>query len=110
MTEHEFKEQLGLLKGLTVKFGILHEAQTLQLEMWPLVIFNAISNTTTVDTEKHIVNFKVVINKSISQAKKEEGKKVLQSWVRTILWDNSGVEVEFSVIKNGRKKRTIRKG
>jgi hypothetical protein len=98
--EEEILEQLGLLKGITVRLGILHEAQVLQLQMWPLVLFpHALSSTAEVDTDKHIVNFKILTSLKNKPSGKSHTKAVkeLDKWVKNILWDDTRIKFEWII-------------
>lgn len=105
-TEQEIKDQLKVLKGLTVTTGIIHDAQKLQLEMWPLVIFEASGCTVKINTEKQFVEVLLVLKKKPSKKKYETGTEVLTQWVRNILWDNTVVKVNFKEVGDVGRKRT----
>jgi len=56
----EFGEQLMLLRGMTERTDILHEAQILQLRMWPIVLFDhARKAEIQVNFEKKEIDFRV---------------------------------------------------
>jgi hypothetical protein len=104
MENNSVKEQLMMLKAFTARTGVIHDAQMLQLEMWPLFLFGGISNTVSIDTDKRLVTFEVNIKKKPTTKVAEEKRKVLTEWVRSILWDNTGIDLNFKVINYGTKK------
>jgi hypothetical protein len=101
LTETELLQQLQQLKGLTVRTGSLHEAQILQLQLWPQVAFpHAISHTAEVDTESKVVTF--IIHSSLKKeprgARHERSVDMLTKWVRTILWDDTTVFFRWTMM------------
>lgn len=92
------QQQLQMLKEQTRLTGGLHEAQVLQLKMWPLVVFDTChSSSFTWDPDKKVISFKVEAPWSKSgggvKAKKfplaywKERVTVLNGWVQTLLGD-----------------------
>jgi hypothetical protein len=87
------QQQLQLLKEQTRLTGGLHEAQVLQLKLWPLVVFDtAISSSFTWDPDKKTVSFKII--HPATKAKKKPGLAwwkervmVLNRWVQALLGD-----------------------
>lgn len=91
---NETEEQLMLLKDLTERTGILHEAQILQLKMYPLVIFqNAKEVRLELDIEKkelHFVSKFKIGNPKDFKVKCEQ----LESYVKWLLGTNWIVRVK----------------
>jgi hypothetical protein len=60
----EFGEQLLLLRSMTERTGILHEAQLLQLKMYPIaMITNSKSAEIKVDIEGKVIDFFLKLDK-----------------------------------------------
>lgn len=54
----DWTSQLVMLRGMTERFGSLHEAQKLQLQLWPFTVDSAIEgNKANVDMEAKVVEF-----------------------------------------------------
>lgn len=93
--------QLQLLREQTRLTGGLHEAQVLNLKMWPLVLFQeATSSEFTWDPDKKIVSFRVKLKKAakIGKAKSAEYKQrveVLNGWVGQLLGAPWYISVKF---------------
>ena len=104
-SENQVLEQLQTLKAMTVRYGIIHEAQTLQLELWPLLLFQAQSGVCKVDAENHWVNFELSVKKTPSNKDIKDGKELLKKWTRSILWDDTEILIDFTEIKNGRRHK-----
>lgn len=84
--------QLLLLKEATNRFGSLHEAQLLQLKMYPILLNGVLKSETHIDVEKKLVFFKLVETKSFKLTKKN--KDILQKiieWTRRLLWDDCSI-------------------
>jgi hypothetical protein len=78
------RQQLQMLKAQTRMTGALHEAQVLQLKMWPMVVFDvALSTSFTWDPDEKVVAFKVDMPK---------GKKTLTWWKPRVEALNSWVQ------------------
>lgn len=92
-------QQLQMLKEQTRLTGALHEAQVLQLKLWPLVVFqNAISSQFTWDPDKKVVIF--TISHPAMRAKKapkldwwKERVTKLNEWVQVLLGDEWMIQV-----------------
>lgn len=87
-------EQLMLLKGTTLRTGAIHEAQRLQLELWPRMSDQIQSCLPKVNfTTKTIALSCITFGKSKFKMEDFE-KKLFQEilgWVRLILWDDTRV-------------------
>jgi hypothetical protein len=103
MTDAQIKAQLGQLKALTVRTGIVHEAQVLQLQMWPMVVFpHAMTATADINTENRSVFFKIHTSLSALRNSKSHVKAVgfLTEWIRNILWDDTAVNIQWKFSNN----------
>ena len=71
-------EQFDQLKAMTVRIGAIHEAQSLQLRNWPLLVPGISSAEVRVDVE----------TKTVKMICKSKGKfratKLVKRWVRNI--------------------------
>lgn len=104
LTEDQIKEQLGTLKGMTVRFNQIHSAQHLQLQMWPMIAFPfALSSEAEVNTDNKSVLFKIKTNQDEPKGSSHErAKGYVIMWVRSILWDDTFVSFRFE--KNVKKR------
>lgn len=87
-------EQLMLLKATTNSFGALHEAQALQLKMYPLLLNGVKKAETHVDIEKKMIFFKILEGKGFKLTKKN--KNIIEKivlWTRNLLWDDCSIVV-----------------
>lgn len=102
-------QQLQMLKETTRMTGGLHEAQCLQLKMWPLVVFEAQTSSFTWDPDTKIVLFDVSLMKSNKKpAIKAMTQRVeaLNSWVQQLLGDEwiAKVKIDGKVTFTGKRK------
>jgi len=93
-------DQLKHLKAMTIRLGVLHEAQVLQLRNYPLLIPGVKTAKTHVDVD----------SKSVAWTCQTKNKKFrltssVKTWcvniekmVRVILWD----ETQIKIVINGR--------
>lgn len=113
MAQASTQQQLQMLKEQTRLTGALHEAQVLQLKMWPLVVFqNAISSEFTWDPDKKVVAFKLDLPTSGPIGKPEwwqERTDGLNGWVQTLLGDEWCITVLVSQGHYAVKYRGTRK-
>lgn len=93
------EEQLQLLKGMTVRTGMIHEAQALQLRNWPLLIPSVSKAEARVDTENQTVTFACKAGRVYTNKKTKLLYKNISEWVRQLLWPETRVVVEI----NGKK-------
>jgi hypothetical protein len=102
------EQQLQMLKEQTRLTGALHDAQVLQLKMWPLVVFDrAQGSRFTWDPEKKVVVFMLDMptkGKEQKLAWWEERVKVLNGWVQVLLGEDWYIEVKVT----GKKSREYR--
>lgn len=93
-TKMNMKEQLAHLKDLTERFNMLHEAQTVQLRNYPLLIPNIKSAEVKINTDFHIVTFHCEEDKKFRLTKKAKamiGNILL--WSRTVVWSDTTLEI-----------------
>ena len=94
------KEQLMQLKAMTVRMGVIHEAQALQLKMWPLLIPDVSKAVSKVDVETKSVIMTCETKKGKKFKKTDQIDllcKNIEEWTRAILWE----ETVVSIIVNG---------
>ncbi len=93
-------QQLQMLKEQTRLTGGLHEAQVLQLKMWPMVVFDtALSSSFTWDPEKKVVVFTITHPTTRSKKKHpleywKERVTALNGWVQVLLGDEWMIQVK----------------
>lgn len=92
MPSLDVTQQLVLLKSITCRMGIVHEAQLLQLKQWPLLIPNVKKATIEVDIEHKGVRFKLDTKKAFKVNKLTKKYFTnIRNWIRFILWDDTYV-------------------
>jgi hypothetical protein len=63
IADEQIAEQLMLLRDITKRTGILHDAQVLQLKMWPLILLPfSKSAKAKIDTTKYEITFEVDVH------------------------------------------------
>lgn len=92
MNEQAMKEQLAMLKGMTVSTGAIHEAQRLQLECWPRMSkqIERCQPKADFETKTIVLECKTFKSKAFKMGAFE--KRLFQEmvgWVRIILWDDT---------------------
>jgi hypothetical protein len=100
-------EQLMLLKELTKTTGVLHEAQVLQLKMWPYVAFQKLDKyEIAIDLDKKSVWYKMTSG-SLPGDEKTKGAASLKKNVKALLGDDWEVIVSWTESRkyNGRRTR-----
>jgi len=89
-------EQFRMLKGLTIRFGCLHEAQVHQLKVYPKLIVGIQDATAHVDSDNKTVQYKCS-GKQIRKTKKRlKEMSIITNWIRTLLWDDTVVIFEVN--------------
>lgn len=94
MAKVPLKEQLMYLKGITDRFGMIHEAQIVQIRNYPRTIPNIKSAETLIDTEKHIITYNCE-SETPSFRRTKKVKIAIQNvtnWIRTVSWDDAVIE------------------
>lgn len=95
MSQLSIKEQLMHLKQLTLRLGVIHEAQTVQLRNYPLLIPNIKSAVLDLDAERHIVHYKCT-SESGRFRKTKKTKDMISNiliWTRLIIWEDTIIEI-----------------
>lgn len=101
----EHTEQLVMLRQQASRFGMIHEAQTAQLKIWPRVLIShSIKSEARIDTEKFEVEIWV---KTKGKAPKDHAKKLkfLADGIQWLLGDNW----EVRIIENGGKPKVFKR-
>jgi hypothetical protein len=90
--ELTMQQQLGLLKDLTVRMGMIHEAQTIQLKHWPLLVPNVDKAKAEVDVERKLVIYTCEAQKFRKTKKVKLYFENIDAWTKTLLWDDTTVQ------------------
>lgn len=93
-------EQLMLLRAFTARTGILHEAQVLNLKMWPACVFSRVkSSEFTFDWENATVCFDIIFKGKRPKAI-AKSCEALAHFTKTLL----GPEYEVRISLNGKEE------
>lgn len=93
--ENNLEEQLILLRDLTKRMSVLHDAQRLQLQMWPIVLFQEAKNVQSeLSMDKREITFLV---QQPGKATKDfkTSCATLNDWVKWLLGDEWIVKVKL---------------
>jgi hypothetical protein len=90
------EEQLQLLKAVTIRTGAIHDAQALQLKMWPTLIPGVTSSEARVDVENKKVLFVCKSNALRPTKKTALLYKNIAKWVQNILWNETQVVIKIN--------------
>jgi hypothetical protein len=83
--EVEHEKQLLLLRDITRRMGVIHEAQQLQLKMWPIVLFtHAKKCETRVNVDAKEVDF-VILQTKGAKPDMEQCFAHLDDWTKWLL-------------------------
>lgn len=106
----DLNRQLQELKALTARTGALHEAQVLQMKIWPLLLFGDHAKVKTEVVVGKTVKYSVTSSKvdpKVEPTDRNRYAGVLSNWTKELLGDSYRV----SVILDGEKLNvTTRKG
>jgi hypothetical protein len=94
--EISIRDQLMLLKAATIRTGAIHEAQVLQLKMWPLLIPNVIKAEVSIDAEKKLVFFKCESKGLRASKKMKLVCENIDAWVKQLLWPETTVTIKIN--------------
>ena len=93
----DWTAQLVLLRGLTKRFGSIHEAQALQLKLWPFTVDNTLENSNAaVDFENKQVDFEWLGSTMKIDKKYQERLETLKCNVKFLLGDDWSITVTSS--------------
>jgi len=98
-------EQLLLLRAFTKTTGMLHDAQVLQLKMWPRVLFQrSTASQIRVDVAKAHLSFDIAVagGKPIKGVLEPDAPKLLHDWVKSLLGPEWSVSIYLS---EGKRKK-----
>jgi hypothetical protein len=80
------EEQLLLLRDMTARMGVLHEAQILQLKMWPLFLFDNLKKCEEhVNIENRVIEYHFLQTKGKYPKDKEARLNALMDWTKWLL-------------------------
>lgn len=90
------EEQLLMLRDLTARAGVLHEAQVLQLKMWPLVLFGHVKKCEErVNLETREIDYVFLQTKGKPSNDFKERLDVLVGWTKWLLGSDWVVRVKL---------------
>lgn len=100
------EKQLLMLKDLTRRMGVLHEAQVLQLKMWPMTLFTHAKKTEErVNLESKEIDYDILQTKGKKPSDLKERFEALNEWTKWLLGDDWVVRVRERgklLYRNGR--------
>lgn len=80
------EEQLLLLRDITARLGVLHEAQVLQLKMWPLVLFGNVKKCEQhVNIEGKVIEYHILQTKGRYPNDKQARFDAMADWTHWLL-------------------------
>jgi hypothetical protein len=90
-------KQLSLLKMATHKYGSTHDAQLLQIKLYPRMIPNVERGTVAnVDLDAKLVRYTLKVNKKFRRTKiVERYFSSIVQWVRSVWWSDADVVFEL---------------
>jgi hypothetical protein len=92
--DHE--KQLILLRDLTARMGVIHEAQQLQLKMWPIVLFtHGQKFEERVDVNGKEVDFIILQTKGKKPDDMDKRFEHLNDWTKWLLGDDWLIRVKL---------------
>lgn len=97
MASISIKDQLFHLKAMTERINVVHEAQTLQLRNYPLLIPGVTSAETEVNIEQKIVTFNCKSEKKFRNTKKVQlAIKHILEWTRMVIWTSTTLIIKVN--------------
>lgn len=95
------EEQLIMLRDMTKKLNVLHEAQVLQLKYWFFMLYSEVSKFEIVfDPDRAMVTYKVIALKNVEEFENNKNLDTLRGYIRFLLGQRFGTQVEY--VKEGR--------
>ena len=89
------EEQLLLLRDMTSRLGVLHDAQVLQLRMWPLVLFSNLKKCEEhVNIEGKVVEFHFLQTKGKYPKDMKARFEAMADWTKWLLGHDWVVRVK----------------
>lgn len=104
------RAELGRLRDLTRRTGAIHDAQLLQLKVWPRIMFPIIKHTIEYDSEQRILVIVMKLSEALVEG--DELKKrirLLEGWCWALLGPEWSIRLRTRLAKGGRSKE-IHKG
>lgn len=96
IAEKDVEEQLILLRDLTARLGVLHDAQVFQLRMWPLVLFTHAKQVDLhIQMEDKEISFVIEKHKGKVPEDIKERYTALNDWTKWLLGDDWTVKVKY---------------
>jgi hypothetical protein len=90
------EEQLQLLKAVTIRTGAIHDAQALQLKMWPTLIPGVYKSEARVNVDKKIVTFVCESNSLRATKRSKLLYANIAKWTQNILWNETKVIIKIN--------------
>ena len=94
--ETDFKAQLQWLKATTIRTGGIHDAQALQLKMYPLMLPNVTKAEAHVSVDEKAVHYIATAKPYKKTEKFTETCAAIVKWTRWLLWDDTKVTIKVN--------------
>lgn len=95
MNKVTIREQLGYLKSMTERLGVIHEAQAVQIRNYPKLLPNIKNAEARVSIDNRTIVY-VCDSESTPFRKTKLFKtsmKNIVKWIRVVVWDDTTVEL-----------------
>lgn len=97
MASISVKDQLFHLKAMTERLNVVHEAQTLQLRNYPLLIPGVDAAETELNIDHKIVTFKCTSKKTFRNTKKVKlAVENIFEWVKMVIWTSTTLVISVN--------------
>lgn len=84
------EQKLLWLKGMTERFGAVHQVQAYQLQCYGMLLSNIDSCEVKIDTVNHIITFDAISKKKYRKSNKNwELLNSIKDWIKNILWSDA---------------------
>ena len=90
------KQQLLWLKSMTVRTGAIHEAQALQLKMYPMMLPGAKKGEARVGIDDKVVHYIVTCRPFKQDAVFKKTCAAIEKWTRWLLWDEARIMIKVN--------------
>lgn len=95
------EEQLMVLKDMTRRLGVLHEAQLQQIKYWFFMLYSEVSKFEIIfDNEHSALTYKVIAVKNVEEFKNNKNFNTLSEYIKFLLGQRFVTKVEY--VEEGR--------
>jgi hypothetical protein len=106
--DQDVAESLAGLRDVTMLTGAIHEAQIIQLQVWPKILFPCEKHTLEHDSAKRLLTITMQLSRDLTKEESTVHAATLERWCKELLGGDWALTLKAK--SEGTRTKTVHKG